>query len=206
MSKDPESLPSPAFIALRAFANEHSPAIALEHIATRDYAAARCLLNNLLLTGLMLGAQAIEKFLKAYLLFNDPKRDVKRLSHDLPKLLGEVEARYPGLRLSQYAPLITRFSRYYDARYPDNPNVPASMTSAELAELDQLIVLLNENMPCPLNVKMRTGFYAEITFSLGIAGTVTPTEFWIKNGNNALTPLLPRIADDYGKVMKELYP
>jgi hypothetical protein len=61
-------------------------------------------------------------------------------------------------------------------------------------------------MPCPLNVKMRTGFYAEITFSLGIAGTVTPTEFWIKNGNNALTPLLPRIADDYGRVMKELYP
>jgi len=80
------------------------------------------------------------------------------------------------------------------------------MTTADLIELDEMIVFLNENLPCPKSVKYRTGFYAEITFSLGYESKPTPREVWIKLNNEALTPLLPRIEDDYTEVMRALYP
>jgi HEPN domain-containing protein len=50
--------------------------------AADDYAAARCLLlNGLVAGGLSMGAQAIEKFLKAYILLKSSARRVRGLSH-----------------------------------------------------------------------------------------------------------------------------
>jgi HEPN domain-containing protein len=197
---------SPAYMALNVFAQEHSSAFKLLHVAAHDYAAARCLLQNLLITGLTLGAQAIEKLLKAHLLLADPKRDVKHLGHALPRLAQEVASLFPKLPLLQHLSMIERFERHYNSRYPDNVNSSTSMTTGDLLELDPLVVLLNETLPCPLNVKMRTGFYYTVTFSLNPLSTSSPTEFWIKNHNYALNPLLPRINKDYFKVMKNLYP
>ncbi len=85
-----ETSPSAAFLTLKSFCEKHSSATRLLLVAAQDYAAVRCLLQNGLLTGLMLGAQAIEKFLKAYLLLKNPTRAVRRLSHSLPKLLQEA--------------------------------------------------------------------------------------------------------------------
>jgi hypothetical protein len=200
-----ERLPSVAFLNLKAFCEQHSSATRLLLVAAQDYAAGRCLLMNGLLTDLVQGAQAIEKLLKAYLLFNNPLRDVKRLSHSLSRLLSETEALFPALPLSEFAPLAEKFGRHYATRYPDNANASTSMTSADLLELDAFVVFLSENMPCPRNVRYRTGLYAVVTFSLGYQATVPPTEYWIKRNNQALAPLLPRIAHDYVVVMKELY-
>jgi HEPN domain-containing protein len=198
--------PSAAFLALRSFCEEHSSATRLLLVAAQDYAAARCLLQNGLLTGLVLGAQAIEKFLKAYLLFKNPDCAVRRLSHSLPRLLREASALFPELPLAEFAPLADKFGRHYATRYPDNPDASTSMTSADLIELDTFVVFLNENMPCPRHVKFRSGLYALITFSLGYQAAVPPTERWIKINNKALAPLWPRIASDYAAVLRELYP
>ena len=175
-------------------------------VATHDYAAARCLLLNLHFPGLVLGAQAIEKFLKAYLLFNDPRRNVRKLSHSLPKLLDEVDAIFPALLLHKYAEVVEKFSGHYQTRYPDNPGASSSRTTADLADLDEFIIFLNENLPCPKNVKYRTGLYSAITFSLGPDSVATPCELWVKMNNNALSPLLSRIVCDQLDVLKELYP
>src|ERR1700722_14109372 len=113
---------SPAFTALREFSKAHSSATLLLLTATKDYAAARCLLQNGLLTGLVMGAQAIEKFLKAYLLFHDPRRKVRKLSHSLPELLREAGALLPNLSLMNFAPVAEKFDRHYATRYPDNPD------------------------------------------------------------------------------------
>jgi len=136
----------------------------------------------------------------------DPTRKVKALRHSLPALLTEVSALFPDLPLSTFAPVIEKFRKHYQTRYPDNPDRSTTMSSADVFELDGFIVLLNENLPCPRNVQYRTGFYAAITFSLGFKATVTPTELWIKDRNSALAPLWPRIKEDYSVVMKELYP
>ncbi|MBI1868827.1 MAG: hypothetical protein HYS06_11135 [Methylocystis sp.] len=200
-------LPPPfTFFEVKRFFEEHSGATKLLRVATQDYAASRCLLLNGLFPGLVLGAQAIEKFLKAYLLFNDPNLKVRGLSHSLPDILKDTGSLFPQLQLSRFAPLVEKFVAHYAARYPDNPDGSISKTTADLFELDPFVVFLNENMPCPRNVKYRTGFYERITFSLEYMSTVPPEEFWIKHNNRALAPLLPRIAADYVVVMKELYP
>src|ERR1700733_257559 len=97
---------SPAFQELMRFGNEYSRATLLLRAAAHDYAAARCLLFNGMFEGLSLGAQVIEKYLKAYLIFADPKRDVRAFLHSLPKLLSEASALFPQLSLSKFAPLV----------------------------------------------------------------------------------------------------
>jgi hypothetical protein len=198
--------PSTTFQALRHFVEEHSSATRLLRVAAQDYAAARCLLLNHLFAGHVLGAQAIEKFLKSYLLLNNPQRGMKKLSHSLPKLLEEVKVLFPQLPLSGFTPLAEKFTSNYPTRYPDNVEGAEFMTTSHLLDLDALIIFLNENMPCPRYVKYRAGIYPFITFSLGYQATVPPEELWIKQNNQALAPLLPRINADYVAVMKELYP
>jgi len=191
---------------LMRFANEHSRATLLLRVAAHDYAAAGCLLFNGMFEGLVLGAQAIEKCLKAYLIFADPQRPVKALNHSLPKPLTEATALFPQLPLQGFVPLAEKFRRHYQARYPDNPDASTIKATADLRELDEFIIFLNENMPCPHNVKYRAGIYPLITFSLGYKATVTTWESWIKNDNLSLSPLVLRINAEFAMVMKELYP
>jgi hypothetical protein len=105
-----------------------------------------------------------------------------------------------------FIPAAEKFNRHYLARYPDNPDASTTMTTADMFELDELDVPLNENLPCPITVKYRAGLYAAITFSLNPLATVTPIDHWIKINNCALGPLLLRIEQKYNAVMKELCP
>jgi hypothetical protein len=198
--------PSVAFQEMMTFCRDHSAATRLLLVATQDYAGARCLAQNLLLTGLILGAQALEKYMKAFLLLDNPSRSVRKLSHSLPLLLREVDRLPSHPSLLRFIPLAQRFKSHYLTRYPDNPGASTTMTTADILALDEFIVLLNEHIPCPMTVKYRTGFYAAITFSLNDGAAVTPTEYWIKHDNRALAPLFPRIEQDYKAVIKVLYP
>src|ERR1700757_3722327 len=93
-------VPSAAFTAMRQFCMANSQATALLNTAAHDYAAARCLLlNGLVSGGLAMGAQAIEKFLKAYILLKNPAADVRKLQHSLADLLN-ADQLSPGLALS----------------------------------------------------------------------------------------------------------
>jgi hypothetical protein len=205
MSATPSA--SAAWVDMNDYCRKHSRATLLLLAAAHDYASARCLLLNGLFGGLVFGAQAIEKLLKAYILFIDPSREVKKaFSHSLAKLLQEAASLYPRLDFSEYTPLVQKFAGHYATRYPDDPAASKSMTTADLFELDEFVIVLNESLPCPRNVKYKTGLYALITFSLGPAHTVTPWEQWIKATNHSLAPLVPRINADHIAVLTELYP
>jgi hypothetical protein len=203
MRKDNEPLLT--FQDVSMFFDKYRRATVLLNYAARDYAAARCLLLNMHFPGLALGAETIEKYLKAYILIHDPTINVRQLNHNLGKLLQRADKCFPTLNLLSYANLIERFRGHYQTRYPDNPDASPSMTTADLLELDEMVIFLNENLPCPKSVRYRTGFYAQITFSLGPQSNPTPCEVCIKQCNEALTPLLPRIADDYAEVIRALY-
>ncbi len=203
---DNTSESSAAFHELMSFGKEYGRATLLLRAAAHDYAAARCLLFNGMFEGLTLGAQAIEKCLKAYLLLADPKRDVKSFLHSLPKLLSEADALFPQLTLRRFAPLAENFWGHYEARYPDNPSARKNKTTADIRELDEFVVFLSENMPCPRVVKYYAGIYPLITFSMHYKAELTTWEAWIKKDNRALIPLLPRINAEYAQVMKEVYP
>ena len=59
---------SPELQKLFRYFNDYSSATLLLRVAAHDYAAARCLLFNQMSEGLVMGAQAIEKYFKAYLI------------------------------------------------------------------------------------------------------------------------------------------
>jgi HEPN domain-containing protein len=197
---------SPALTAMMQFSSANSKATTLLLTAAYDFASARCLLlNGLVSGGLAMGAQAIEKFLKAYILLKNPTKDVRKLLHSLTGLLSAADQLSPALGLLKYSALTDRFGRHYLSRYPDNANASTSMTSVEIFELDEFIMFINDNMPCPFEAKYRTGLYALITFSLN-GGTVTPWERWIKERNRALAPRWSQIERDFRAVLKNLYP
>lgn len=164
------------------------------------------LLNGLVSGGLAMGAQTIEKFLKAFILLKNPGEAVRKLQHSLTDLLTAADQLSPALGLSKYAALTDRFECYYRSRYPDNPNPPTAMYSAEIVELDEFIIFINDNMPCPFEVKYRTGLYALVTFSLQHGRTVAPWEGWIKERNRALVPRWSQIEADFRTVLKNLHP
>ncbi|MES2390017.1 MAG: HEPN domain-containing protein [Acidobacteriota bacterium] len=197
--------PTQANKDLNDFCRTYSKATWMLKIAADDYASARCLILSGLLGGLILGSQALEKLLKAYLLFHDRETPVKRLSHSLTRLLRSVRETYPTLSLDQFEEVASRFERHYEARYPDNPNSLASKTGLEINDLDRFVIYLNENLPCPKNVRFRTGLYAIVTSSFEL-DVMPPWEFWIKTQNEELARLLPQISSEYVAVLEEIHP
>lgn len=189
-------------------ARKYLAATKLLDVATEDYAAARCLSCNLLPAALVSGAQAMEKYLKALILLCDPGRDVRHLSHALPRLIAEANQLTPSLSLLRWKSLAQNFQTYCATRYPDNPwpesGIHIGMTTPDMLSLDEFVVFLNENLPCPKSLKYRTGFYQAVTFSLGYGASVTPTEHWLKANNHALSPILSRIQREYREVISVL--
>ena len=127
-------------------------------IATEEYAAARCCLSNGLLAGLVMGAQAVEKYLKAFILLKDPSQNVKKLNHKISTLASEASSYPPSFSLQQHAQFIASLEQHYEARYPDNLNTSKHKISSEIDELDQLVIFLNEQMGLPPEVKYRSSF------------------------------------------------
>ena len=201
-----EVVSSAALAELDRYARENQKAILLLNSSASDYADARCLLINGMLGGLPLGAQAVEKVLKAYLLFYDPQRNVRKLSHKLPDLLTQTSAIFPSLNLMRFESTAIKFAQHYDSRYPDNPNASTSRTTADRFELDDVMIFLNENLPCPRHVRHRAGLNAFITSSLSQKGTMSQWERWIKIDNRALAPLIEGINSESIQVLQELHP
>jgi len=190
---------------VQTFARENQLAMEFLMIATDEYAAARCCLSNGLLAGLVLGAQAVEKYLKAFILFQNPTKNVKKLSHKISDLAKQASLLSQSFSLTQYAQLIRRLEQHYEGRYPDNPDASKHKSSSEIDELDQLVIYLNEQMMFPPEVKYRSGFYAMANSSLD-KSVLLSTEAWIKTNNKALFPLLPSIQSQYLAVLNHFYP
>lgn len=191
--------------AVETFARQNKLAMQFLMVATDEYAAARCCLFNGLLSGLVLGAQAVEKYLKAFILFRDSTKNVRKLSHKISSLANQASSLDSSFSSSQYAQLITKLEQHYNTRYPDNLDASKHMSSSEIDELDQFVIFINEKMGVPLEVKYRSGFYAQINSSLE-RSVLFPTERWIKENNKALIPLLPSIQSQYLAVRNHLYP
>lgn len=152
---------------VQKFARENKDAMLLLLKATEDYRAARCLmLNQIKNAGLGVAAQAVEKYLKAQLLFDDPTLNINNLRHYLKKIFRKVTSISPSLKTAKNIEIIKWLEFYYQRRYPDNPKLldgkKVSMFSYDkisLDEIDQLIFLINEKLSIPTEVKFRTGLY-----------------------------------------------
>lgn len=178
---------------VRGYTRDNAPALLLQQVATDDYSGARCCLLNGPLVGLILAAQAVEKYLKAIILLRDPAYNLRSLNHILSNAVSEATRLETSLDLSRHSSTISSLEQHYNSRYPDNLNQPSIKGTHELVGIDELIIDIVEQIPLPIDIKHRTGLYACVCSSRERKGSPFPDEIWITKSNAALTPLLPRI-------------
>ena len=182
---------------VRNYARDKEPALQYQQVATDDYSGARCCLINGPLVGLILAAQAVEKYLKAIILLRKPNYNLKRLRHALSDAVTEASHLEPSIDLSVYSPTISILEQHYNSRYPDNANQSSKKGTNELTGIDNLMIYIVEHIPFPVDIKHRTGLYACVCSSRERKGPPFPDEIWITCNNTALAPILSRIYEGH---------
>jgi hypothetical protein len=147
------------FSSRYAFIEGHGDALHFTDTALEDYLLARFGISNLLLSGFELGTQAVEKLLKAFLLFSDPtfgkkEKNVLRairararelgrteqLAHDVVAALDLAEksgfSSSPGIK-----DRMERINAYYLKRYPSGGALGGlrSLSTADVHDLDEAV-------------------------------------------------------------------
>ena len=106
-------------IELIEFNRTHRDAVEFVIAATDDYVACRCCLLNGLFPGLRLGAEALEKYLKAFVLYGDPSLDVRKHNHRIGDLASVASSLVPRFNAVQFRQVIDRLETHYRRRYPN---------------------------------------------------------------------------------------
>lgn len=176
---------------LNNFARSNKEAMILMFRGTSDYVGCRCCLLNSVFSGLELGAQAVEKHLKAMFLFALPESKVRGFGHNLQTLVVLVGEK--GIAdLSSHMETITQLHSHYQARYPDNPNRPSFASTEELYKIDELMLDILEKMPVPEEILLRSGVYSRVLQS-SEGRPVFADEQWLLANNHRLLAKLPML-------------
>jgi len=167
--------------------------------ADQDYVAARCCILNGLFPGFMLASQAVEKFLKALVVFEGKK--VKN-THD-PFKLKECLKEVKDYDLDRYDGLLKKLSDHYKARYSDNKMdyKTNGASSEELDDLDDLWMFLKEKLPLPNEVKFRTNFFSDLFDE----SPYWKDKFWIREKNGSLADRIQLWEKIYKEIQDKPY-
>ena len=152
------------------FSRLNTRAIEFLAAATDDYIASRCCLLNGMFPGLRLGAEAVEKFLKGFVLFDNPSLDVENMyNHRIWAIAEDASKVEPSFAPAKLNYVLKRLETHYQNRYPydDNaaiirkrpkkprPKPTRSMSTGEHAGLDDLVLYICECLPIPETPKLR---------------------------------------------------
>jgi hypothetical protein len=139
-------------LELMDFSRVHRDAGEFLLAATDDYVACRCCLLNGLFPGLRLGAEAVEKYLKAFVLYGGGKITFTHRISELVTAANSVQSRFSGVGFEE---VISRLERHYRQRYPNVPDFRRGASTAELNEIDKFVLYIYESLPIPEVPKFR---------------------------------------------------
>lgn len=183
---------------------QNQDALLMIHQAVEDYMSARCLLLNGFFPGLVFSAQAVEKYLKGYLLLVNNKANTKKSWHKMMQIKNEIQST-KDFGLDKYNSLIERLEKHYLTRYPDNKDASKFKSTGEILEIDEFIFHLNENLPIPVEVKYRTGLYARL-FPINETPMCLNDQHWIITNNIPLLKNLSFLQKKNNEVINHLFP
>lgn len=167
---------------LHQFYRTNKRAARLLEVAFQDYVAARICILNMCFSGLQLAAQAVEKQLKAALLFEDPSLSIPR-SHNLLASAKTLDKCKNGTPMKQYFGHLQQLSDAYDRRYPENWPSHFSQGTRDIVTLDEVFCYMADHMPIPDEAKYRWGMHSYI-FDLW-DGKPSPLDYWSREQNSA---------------------
>lgn len=185
------------------FARTNQYAMMMFSHAGDDYVGARCLsLNVLLAAGCPLFAQAVEKFLKAFIFLSTGKRTAwKKGDLHNPFALKEELKQSHDYGLDKFDALLLRLYGHFQRRYFDNPDQSPSLSTSELDGFDELWMHLFDKVPMPEWVKYRAQF-AVMVLDNDIPKSRPEYRHWAVVRNKALTARLTGMQSTYDAVLK----
>jgi hypothetical protein len=156
-----------------------------------------------LFCGLRLGAEAIEKYLKAFILYGDASQDVRKYNHrikDLAQVASRLELRF---NASQFSPFIDRLETHYHQRYPDVHDFKRDASTGELVGIDELVLHICECLPIPEMPKLRD--YGVFFFvCCPWIPPEDPRKRWLEPKNLALQRVKPALVKRYHAIAEPL--
>ena len=185
------------------FSRTHRAAGEFLVAATDDYAGCRCCLLNGLFSGLRLGAETVEKHLKACILYADPVRVIKGYNHRIKHLASAASDLEPRFNPSDFTKVIDRLEIHYRQRYPDVTNFDRSASTGELVCIDELVLHIWECLPIPDAPKFRSyGYYFFVCCPW--APPTNPHKKWLEQENGALQPVKTSLVQRFQTVEARL--
>lgn len=137
----------------RLWLSENKALCEMHDIAVEDYIVSRhaVLELGLFRSGLALAAQAVEKFLKCYLLAADlPLEDIRKTyNHDIQSLLKKAHETSQQKDLLIYSNFCNDLVKWYNSRYPESRDPASQWMRNAIPELDKFVCYLEEHMPIP---------------------------------------------------------
>jgi HEPN domain-containing protein len=190
-------------IELMEFNRTHLEAVKFMTAATDDYVACRCCLLNGLFPGLRLGAEAVEKYLKAFVLFANRSLDVKKYNHRIKDLASEASHLTPGFNPVQFAQVIDRLETHYRNRYPNVPAFKRDASTGELTGIDEFVLHICDSFPIPEVPKFRDYGYFFFVFCPWTS-PMQPYRTWLERHNPALERARNSLLQRYQATEQEL--
>lgn len=166
-----------------------------------DYAAARCLSFNLLMSsGFPLFSQSVEKFLKAIIFLEaGQKPALKGAARHNPYALKQELQQTADYGLDPYDGVLQNLYGHFQHRYFDNKDKSVGMSSEELDGFDELWMHLFERVPFPVEVKYRLRFPAML-FDPNAREYWPTYRHWVTYQNKAIAPQLDDMEAMYAAV------
>jgi HEPN domain len=124
------------FTELLNFNSTYKAAVGFLELGTDDYVASRCCLLNGIFPGLRLGTEAVEKYLKAFILYRGDNTKYRQSIKDLAAAASNIEPAFSTVRFSH---IIDRLETHYRHRYPDVSDFKHDARTDELAGIDEVI-------------------------------------------------------------------
>ena len=175
-------------------------------LATDDYVACRCCLMNGIFSGFRLASEAIEKYIKAFILYKEPPYPVKNYLHDIKKVASAATNLEPSFNPTQhFGDIIDQLELHYHLRYPRDTYPPYSASAAELAQIDELVLYLYESLPIPEVAKFRNdGYFFAVCCPWSPPIHFNPDKDWMQRQNVALDRVRSSLIQRYEAMEKEL--
>ena len=190
-------------IELIEFNRTHHGAGEFIIVATDDYVACRCCLLNGLFPGLRLGAEALEKYLKAFVLYADPSLDIRKYNHRIRDLASVASGLEPRFDAVQFRQVIDRLETHYRRRYPNVRDFGRDASTAELVGIDEVVLHVCEYLPIPEAPKFRNYGYFFFVFCPWTP-VKDPHKKWLEQDNVALQRAKASLAQRYQAVEEQL--
>ena len=190
-------------IELIEFNRIHRDAAEFVIAATDDYVACRCCLLNGLFPGLRLEAEAVEKYLKAFVLYGDSSLDIRKYNHRIKELASVASTLEPSFNALQFSHVFDRLETHYRHRYPNVPDFRRDASTAELVAIDEAVLHIYEDLPIPEIPKFRSyGYFFFVCCSW--TPPLDPHKKWLEQENVPLQRVKTSLTQRYQAIEEQL--